>query len=202
MLKIIPLLLGTVLAAQAQQVTLVNSSMKQFSGSDGVTFRYPAIWNFSTENEFYSPSSITAPYRSPQAVVFFKDAGEFNPYPETTLNGAEFVYAQDKAATAEICPALTPRGDANAHSLEPTTINGIKYKHVQLESAGMCHQIREDVYATYRNQTCYLFDLAIHTICSGVKDNTRDITPDELSQVHASLEKILSSIEISDLKKN
>lgn len=190
------------LTAPAQQVTIVNSSMKQFSDSDGVSFRYPAIWNFSTENEFYSPASITAPYRLPQAVVFFKDGGEFNPYLDTTLNGAEFVYAKDKKATAEICPALTPHSDANAQSLEPTTVNGIEYKHVRLESAGMCHQIREDVYAIYRNETCYLFDLAIHTICSGVKDNTRDIKPDELLHVQDSLEEILASVEISDLKKN
>lgn len=189
------------LADLGQQGTLVNS-MKQFSGSDGVSFRYPATWSFSTENEFYSPSSITAPYRPPQAVVFFKDGGEFNPYPDTTLNGAEFVYAKDKAATAEICPALTPHSDGNSHSLEPTTINGTEYTHVRLESAGMCHQIREDVYATYRNETCYLFDLAIHTICSGVKDNMRDIRPDELSHAQDSLEDILSNIEISDLKKN
>jgi hypothetical protein len=74
--------------------------------------------------------------------------------------------------------------------------------HAQTGDAGMCHQVQEELYATYRNQTCYLFDLAVHTICPGVEDNNRALTGSELAQIQSSLEKVLSSVQISDVTKN
>jgi hypothetical protein len=203
MLKTISLLLGSALAAQAQQVTLVTPSSMQFTDpAYGVTFRYPAKWNFSAGNEFYSPVSITSSDSPPRGVVFFKDDGGYNSYPKTNLNGAEFVCVNRKTASAKECSALALQGEGNAKPLAAKTINNIDYTHAKAENAGMCHQVQEDVYAAYRNQSCYLFDLAIHTICAGVKDNTRGITNTELAQVEASLEKILTSVEISDAKKD
>jgi len=193
----------TALTAPAQQVTLVAPSSMQFSDSAyGVTFRYPAKWNFSASNEFYSPASITSADSPPRGVVFFKDDEGFSPYPKTNLTGAEFVYVNRKAASAKECDAFVLQREGDAKPLAAKTINNVDYAHARAQDAGMCHQVQEDVYAGYRNQTCYLFDLAIHTICAGVKDNTRAITNSELAQVTASLEKILSSVEISDLKKN
>jgi len=203
MLKMISLLLGSALATQAQQVTLVSPSSMQFTDPVyGVTFRYPAKWNFGAGNEFYSPVSIASPDSLPRGVVFFKDDAGFNPYPNTNLSGAEFVFVNRKASSIRECSALALQGEGNAKPLAAKTINNIDYVHTKAENAGMCHQVQEDVYATYRNRTCYLFDLAIHTICAGVKDNTRAITNSELAQVEANLEKILSSVEISDLKKD
>ncbi len=203
MRKMISLLLGSAIAMQAQQVTLVTPSSMQFTDpANKVTFRYPTKWNFSAGSEFYSPVSITSPDSPPRGVVFFKDDGGFNPYPKTNLSGAEFVYVNRKTASAKDCAALTLQDEGNAKSLPLKTVNNINYAHGKAENAGMCHQVQEDVYAAYRNETCYLFDLAIHTICPGVKDNTRTITSGELAQVHASLEKILSNVEISNLKKD
>lgn len=189
----------TALATPAQQVTLATPSLMQFTDpSSGVAFRYPAKWNFSANSGFYATTSITSADNPARGVVFVKDSEGFNPYPNTNFDGAEFVYTNRKtASTAECSASLHGNGDK---VLATKTIGNINYVHAQASDAGMCHQTQEDLYATYRNQTCYLFDLAIHTICPGVKDNTRAITSSELAEVHASLEKILSSVKISDIK--
>jgi hypothetical protein len=124
----------------------------------------------------------------------------FNPYPGTNFNGAEFVYANRKAASIAECSASL-HGDSDK-ILTHKTIGNIDYVHAQTGDAGMCHQVQEELYATYRNQTCYLFDLAVHTICPGVKDNNRALTGSELAQIQSSLEKVLSSVQISDVTKN
>lgn len=200
-LKIIPLLFATALAAPAQQVTLATPSLMQFTDSSyGITFRYPAKWNFSPSSGFYATTSITSTDNPARGIAFVKASEGFNPYPDTNFDGAEFVYANRKASSTAQCSAsLHGNGEK---ILAAKTIGSINYVHAQASDAGMCHQTQEDLYATYRNQTCYLFDLAVHTICPGVKDNTRALTSSELAQIQSSLEKILSSVEITDLKKN
>jgi hypothetical protein len=203
MLKMISLLLSTALATQAQQVTLATPSSMQFSDPDcRVSFRYPAKWNYSVGKEFYTPVSIS-PDNPPRGFVYFDSInGGYNPYPRTNLVSAEFVYANRQATSTDECLKSVLQGDANAKMLGTEEINGMSYTHAQTASAGMCHSYSEDIYATHKNGTCYLFDLAVVTLCAGLVDNTRTITNSELTQVHASLEKILSSIEIGEIKQN
>ena len=60
-LKMILMVFGTALIAQAQQVTLATPSLMQFSDPDyRVTFRYPAKWTFSVNSSFYATTSITS----------------------------------------------------------------------------------------------------------------------------------------------
>jgi hypothetical protein len=199
----ISILIGTALAAQAQQVTLASAATKQFSDSaSGVTFRYPAQWTSSSTPQFYAPLIIASQDEPLRGNVFFSSTQGFNPYPNTNLTGAQFAYSTRKASSAEECLKTILQDDGNAKPLAPKNIHGISYAHAQTGSGGMCHQISEDIYAAFRNQNCYVFDLAVHTICVGVVDNTREITSDELAQVHTSLGKILSSVQISDLKKD
>lgn len=203
-LKMILMVFGTALIAQAQQVTLATPSLMQFSDPDyRVTFRYPAKWNYSVGNEFYTPVMIASPDNPPRGFVYFDSInGGYNPYPRTNLIGAEFVYANRHETSTDECLKSVLQGDANAKILGTEEINGVSYIHAQTASAGMCHQYSEDIYATHKNGTCYLFDLAAQTLCPGIVDNMRTITNSELTQVHASLEKILSSVEISAIKEN
>ena len=201
-LNMISMLFGTALATQAQQVTLVTPSSMQFSDpAYRVTFRYPAKWNFSMENEFYAPVSITSPENPSRGFIYFSsNNGGYNPYPRTNLAGAEFVFSNRQAVSADACLKQVLQGDANAKMLGTETINSIPYMHAKTADAGMCHQFSEDIYAVSGGATCYLFDLAVETLCAF--DNTREITNGELAQIHASLEKILSSVEINNLKKD
>jgi hypothetical protein len=203
-LKIISLLFAAALTSQGQQVTLATPSSMQFSDPDyRVTFRYPAKWNYSESNGFLMTVMIASPENPPRGFVYFSSiSGGYNPYPRTNLVGAEFVYANRNAASTDVCLKSVLQGDANAKMLGTEEINGMSYTHALTGSAGMCHSYSEDIYATHKNGTCYLFDLAVETLCPGLVDNTRAITSGELAQVHASLEKILSNLEISNLKKD
>jgi hypothetical protein len=200
------LIAGSLLLAavsMAQQGSLASASTKRFSDpAYGVTFHYPAKWSSSNGYKFYSPLSI-APQNEPlRANIFFSSNKGFNPYPQTNLSGAQFAYSVRKASTNEECLKQVLQDNGNAENVGTEDINGVTYSRAQTGSGGMCHQISEDIYAASRNGTCYIFDLAVHTLCAGVVDNTREITGTELSQVHASLEKILSSVEIKDVKKD
>jgi len=197
------MLFGTALATQAQQVTLVTPSSMQFSDSAyRVTFRYPAKWNYSVGNEFYTPVSIS-PDNPPRGFVYFSgNNGGYNPYPQTNLAGAEFVYANRQATSADECLKHVLQDGKSSKTLEVKKINGIDYVHARTENGGMCHQLSEDIYATSGGTTCYLFDLAVETLCAGVVDGTHALTNSEMIQIHASLEKILSSVEINNVKKD
>ena len=56
--------------------------------------------------------------------------------------------------------------------------------------------MKEDIYATYRNHACYLFDLSVHTICSGAVDGMRNATKKELTDINAQLMSILETVRI------
>ena len=187
------------MAASAQQVTLASPSLMQFSDPGyGVTFRYPAQWNYGVGSGFYLNTSITSDANPPRGAVFVRSDEGFNPLPDTNFDGAEFVYTNRKAASIAECSASL-HGDAD-RKLSARTIGNLQFVHAHAEDAGMCHQAQEDLYATYRSGTCYLFDLAVHTICPGVKDSSRAMTGSETARIQSTLEKILSSVTISDLK--
>jgi hypothetical protein len=152
--------------------------------------------------KFYAPVSITSAQQPLRGNVFFSSDEGFHPYPGTNLSGAQFAYSVRRASSPDTCLKQVLQGYGGAIKTGSEKINGIGYSHAQVGSGGMCHQLSEDIYAAARHKTCYLFDLAVHTLCAGVQDKTREITSSELAQVHTSLERILSSVEIRDAKKD
>lgn len=201
LLKIIPLPISSALAAHAQPDASASAPTKLFRDpAYGVRFRYPGQWAMNKDYKFDSPLSITSFTKDLRGTVYFTRHSSFNPYPQTNLDGAQFGYAVAKAASGEECLRRVLQGDANTKTLAQESINGIRYAHGHAAEAGMCHQIAEDIYATSRDGVCYVFDLAVHTLCVGVIDNTGEITEDELARVRTSLEKILSSVQMNDIK--
>jgi hypothetical protein len=196
------LLFAATLAVPAQRVILVSPSSMQFSDDYGVTFRYPAKWSFTEKNNFYSPFSIASKDSPAGGIVFFSSNGGYNPYPRTNLTGVEFVYANRQAASAEECLKHVLQDAGEVKTPEAKKMNGMNCVYAQIFNGGMCHQITEDIYATSGGAICYLFDLAVETRCAGVVDGERALTSDELAQIHSSLETILSSVEISDVRKD
>jgi hypothetical protein len=77
------------------------------------------------------------------------------------------------------------------------TISGISYRHIKSGSAGMCHQLDADSYATFHNGRCYLFDAGTHTLCPGVVDGTRELTPTESKALARHLDSIMQSVTIN-----
>jgi hypothetical protein len=160
--------------------------------STGVSFQYPKEWTRATSSQFYLPTAMIPQEAQVRGAIVWK-AGEPQ---KTTLAGAQFLYAFDKNASSVACLHPHNEGDSAKPTIDTVKLGYISYAHNHTEEAGMCHQENEDIYTAYINNACYLFDLSVHTICSGVVDGMRDATPSELAATHARLTDILKTVQI------
>jgi hypothetical protein len=160
--------------------------------STGVSFQYPKDWQRADSSQFYLPTGMIPQKAQVRGAVVWK-AGE---PPKTNLTGAQFLYAFDKNASSAACLHPRNEGDSATPTIDTVKMGSISYAHNRSEEGGMCHQEQEDVYTVYRSNACYLFDLSIHTICSGVVDGMRDATPLELAEARAKLVDILKAVQI------
>ena len=160
--------------------------------STGVTFRYPQTWALSKSQDFYLPSPLVPGNATRLGAAVWK-AGNM---PKTTLTGLQFLAAVEQKASKDACLHPHEEGSTEPPKVDSVTVNGVIYAHTRAEDAGMCHQVKDDVYTTYHNHSCYLFDLTVHTICSGVVDGMRDATPAELADADAKLMGILKTVTI------
>ena len=58
----------------------------------------------------------------------------------------------------------------------------------------MCHEISANIYATYRNDVCHLFEQDFMTVCAGVQEGTRGLTPAETKALQHHLDAIMQSV--------
>lgn len=175
---------------------VAQSSTKFADPQNGVRFRYPKDWKEASKNRFYLEQDFVPDKAEVRGVVAWK-AWEETVNAKTTLAGAQFVYALDRNASSAACLHPQNHGDATASTVDTVKIRGMEYAHNHGGEGGMCHSENEDVYTTYRNHACYLFDLSVHTICSGVVDGMRDATPAELAEADAKLMGILKTVTIN-----
>jgi hypothetical protein len=61
----------------------------------------------------------------------------------------------------------------------------------------MCHEAKQEVYRTYRNGNCYLFEGDMDTTCSGVVEGHRDLTATETRALMRHLNAIPQSIRFA-----
>jgi hypothetical protein len=169
----------------------------------GVRFHYPANWRLGSQNSelYLSPNlvhvadalSLIPEKAEIRGVVVWEPANR----PKTTLAGLQFLYAIDKTASAGAC---TKEEDTMGTAADTLIVKGMTFRHSHAEDAAMCHHVREDMYATYRNNACYRFDLSVRTICPGVVDGMRDATSTELAGAQAKLMAILQTVTIGQPK--
>jgi len=191
-----------VMVCHAQTGTQAVATKPFTDPQRGVSFRYPAQWTLATEQHFYIPESIlTLPapqsggHATARAAVFL-DAKDWPGLQKTNLNGADFAYNTRRGAPMQACTAWLHRQVSFDKTSEETR-NGISFTHVSTGSAGLCHQADESIYIHQAGGTCFFFDLAVHTLCPGVVEGTRAITPGELKDVRAQLQTIFDTVRIS-----
>jgi hypothetical protein len=167
----------------------------------GVSFQYPATWNFDLGRVFYDRAQILFPDRRPLANVGIGGVqkSENNLYPNTDLVGVQFVYLVLPETTAQQCQKEA-QGDEEA-KITQEIIQGVKYRHLSTGNAGLCHQADEQIYAAYRGGRCYLFEAAVETMCPDAIGATRDITPAEIDTVKKQLRQVMQSVSIEDSQK-
>jgi len=188
---------------EAQTVTLASPGTMQFSDPQyGVTFRYPASWKFTTVPQFYSiDAPLTQP--TPQSgerfsaraiVVASREVwGELKG--RTDFSGAEFIFNILPGATPAACLERM-HAAVSFDQVDTRPIDGVPFSHTETGSAGLCHQVSESLYFHQAQGSCYLFDLAIHTVCPP-EDEKHFSTPADLHPVQNQLQAILATVRLS-----
>jgi hypothetical protein len=197
--EVTSILISIGLAALASLCALAQSSsskatpvpMATYADPDGdVSFEYPAVWKTDNTQQFYAPTFILMGDRQARMQVVFSPEG--NLYEKTTLLGLAFAYVKTVQPSLEACAAMAARDAPDR--VETVTINGVSFQHTESEVAGMCHEAKQEIYRTYRNGNCYLFEGDMDTTCSGVAEGHRDLTTAETRALMRHLNAIAQSI--------
>jgi len=170
----------------------IATTMKTWSDpAIGLTFKYPAVWKLVPQPESYTPPMTLQPNQKPVVDVQFTGAG--NLYSKTNLTELDFVYSTQPAESPAACYKAGNIGDDNT---KPTlrTIHGVVYSHSGGASAGMCHGISSEAFASFRGRTCHIFEEAFMTVCPGVVEGTRGLTTNETKALQGHLDAIMQSV--------
>jgi hypothetical protein len=160
--------------------------------STGVTYQYPEDWKQVSGNAFYLFPAFLPDQAAIRNGLLWSPSGILK---STNISGAEFLFALQPGTSAHDCMHPVAPHASGTH-VNSVTLNDIKYAHNWSGTGGLCHGMKEDIYATYRNHACYLFDLSVHTICSGAVDGMRNATKKELTDINAQLMSILETVRI------
>jgi len=188
--------LACAVAAQAQSPALT----KFHDSVNGVAFRYPAQWSSGNSLVFYLGSLILigvqpgAGPEAPQANVGFNATESKGPYAGTNLNGIQFVYHVAAATSPdEARKRIWPGRGGPKTMLTGEKIHGVAFDHAFWKDAGLGHQADRDIYATFRDGHCYMFEEDIHTVSM---DNVNPLTEGQLKQLRRELDSVMQSVRI------
>ncbi len=165
----------------------------------GVTFRYPSSWK-STTQFGYHPPRLTNSSATPIAGFGYSEGGFprdriVGPYAGTNLEGVGIVYSAVPAASAAECEAKAASvSDSPKHS--QTAFGHREFSVYEAEGIGMSQSIAGELYATYGEHTCYLFETDRAVASPGALDNIQALTPAQLSSIDAHLLDIMKSVRI------
>ena len=175
---------------------------------NGVTFRYPAVWQLNQGGGSYFPPVILTKnngaaeadsYYQPTAYVALvgRDA-KGGTYENTNFINGWFFYRIPPELSETQCYQQASAGSGDDDwKLERTTIGGLGFQHGSGAEAGLCNEATEDVYTTFHGGRCYLFEKQIDTICPGSEG--RDITPRELAQINRAFDAVVQSVRLTDV---
>jgi hypothetical protein len=185
-------LLACALSASAQTAHVPLSTWTD--SSTGVSFQYPVVWQKVAKPEAMTPPMLFEKGLQPLVDVEFSPKG--NVYEKTNLVGLDFLYATTPSATVEACYRLGEAESGDAKK-ERVTLNGVEYQHAAGGGAATCHEISYDLYSTYRAGMCHLFEEDFMTVCAGVVDGTRGLTPAETKALQGHLDAVMQSVRFS-----
>jgi hypothetical protein len=180
-------ILAFAIPGAAQQAPLSTYT----NATTGVRFRYPSVWKPVSR-----PEAQTQPFlfdRGLQPMIDLEFSPKGNLYEKTNLVGLDFVYAAPAASSVAACYKLGEI-DSGVAQKEIVTLNDVTYQHAFGGGAGMCHQISSNIYATYRGGLCHLFEQDFMTVCAGVQEGTRGLTPMETKALQGHLDAIMQSV--------
>jgi hypothetical protein len=196
---------AAVLAVLAPVLPAFSQAAKTKTFHDSVyklSFDYPANWIFSQKDHEISTFHLDARSAPRNASMRAVAAIPENPFPLSTFSGAYLYFSVTPRSSAAACE----RQAAPVAKTEPQqaaskiTISDIAFTHGHADQREICITQRDEVYTTLHRGACYRFDLAINNFCGGQVTGVQDITENELGQVRARLQSILSTVRFDPVK--
>ena len=160
---------------------------------DRLTVHLPAGWNLSSKDgelSSFHQDARTAPAKSQLRMVATLG---FNPYPQSTFEGALFYISATPRLSAEACEAETKTKPFSA--LPPMVIDDVRFARGKDEHGRICTEARDVVYTTLRRGSCLRIDLAINSFCGGEVSGAQDLTEAQLQSLYSRLQGILKSLK-------
>lgn len=189
-------LTGPVTMAQSARSTVPASGAQQsfHDPTYRISFDYPVKWNFARRDHEISTFRLDARSAARTTMMRAVVSMPENPFPASTFSGAYLYFSvtphsNDAACARQAAPA------AQGKRGEESEIAGISFAHGHDEQTAICTVQRDEVYTTLRHSVCYRFDLTINNFCGGEVSGAKDITQQELDQVHGRLEAILETVK-------
>ncbi len=159
-----------------------------------VTFRVPAGWTLSRHDGEVSTFHLDARTAGSRTGLRAVAAMSFNPFPWSTFAGGLFYLSSTPNSTLSACAAqATGQPNQPAGSAKVGTVD---FTHGHEEHGSSCVEARDEVLTAYRHNACVRFDLVVHTFCPEAS-GARQITAQELQDLHDRLQNILNSAQLT-----
>ena len=195
--------------------TISLSGLKTYVDNvNGISFRYPSTWLLNQGGGAYIPTLILqkanydpeGPEYKPDGYVALvgRDAPK-GPYRHTNFINGWFLYRVVSRLDEEHCNRRADLADVPSDQkvewkADWVTIGGIRFRRGSGSGASLCNQSSQDIYATLHDNSCYLFETQINTICEQHGENgIRDITPKELKEINRAFDAVVQSVRLEDI---
>jgi hypothetical protein len=166
----------------------------------GVSFRYPAVWQATTQFAYHPPALVQSDVAKPIAGFGYSEGGfprmhAVGPYAGTNLEGVGLVYSTVPAASVAVCKARAASMSGTSEG-SPVTFGDRSFSVFATGSAGMSQSVSGKLYATYAAPTCYLFETDMAMVSPGVVDNIQALTLAQLRSIDTHLRDIMKTVRI------
>jgi len=163
----------------------------------GVTFRYPSVWESTTQYAYHAPALTVSGPNEPIAGFGYSEGGFprdeiVGPYAGTNLEGFGLVYSAVPAASATECEseaASVSDSDIHAH----VVFGHRSFSVYKTGEGGMSQFISGTLYAMYASHTCYLFET---DVAGSLEEDIQRLTPSQSRYIDAHLLDIMKSVRI------
>ena len=162
---------------------------------DHLNFHLPAGWNLTTKDGEISTFHLdarSAPHRAQLRMVANM---AFNPYPQSTFEGALFYVSSTPHSSVSACAMQIASKPFSP--LPAAKIDGVDFTRGKDEHGTICIEARDVAYTALRGDSCLRFDLAINSFCGGDVSGAQDLTGQQLGALISRLQTILNTVHFT-----
>lgn len=159
---------------------------------DHLSFHLPAGWELTRKDGEVSTFHLDARSASSSAQMRLVASLAFNPYPQSTFEGAFFYVSSAPHLSSAACAAETSSKPFQA--LPDGEVGGRTFARGKDEHGGSCTESRDVAYTSVVEGSCLRFDLTVNTFCGGEVSGAQDLTEDQLQSIYSRLVGVLHSV--------